>query len=255
MAQTVMADAQFSIVKTLVPCVGWETLFSGTRASEHPIFLSENGLRYDTNAGKPGYAPHLIRGLSVPVGSRIILWLPQIPTFPRSTPGERSYTFHIGWRLRNLFDYRTGRIPYHLARQAEGEPETVTDPGTRVVLPAAGHSIVYNKTQPTFPASVINEVIGEELMIGHPEMFGHHPDDVIQQGLFDSASYPFAADPSFMTYDLRAMGDEMLISITRPYDKASNFNDWDWTDWDRGLHAFFSGSSAAGVYAMIGSAP
>lgn len=261
MGEPVLADAQFSVAKILVPCVGWEAYYSGHDSYFRPMFLTEDGVRYDASAGKPGYASRLIKGLSVPVGSRILLWLPRFPVMFGTTAGERNYTFHIGWRLRNLFDFRTTRIPYHFPRQKEGVPDTGTlDPGPRVVIPGAGHSIVDTQTPQAFPLHVENNVIGDGIKVGYPALsMGVAVDpqylDTIQQGFFNSATYTAWCNPSFMTYDLRAMGDEMVISVKRTYIIGGQNNKWDWDDYDKGLFTFFSGSPMAGVYVMIGSAP
>ena len=77
MGQTVLVDAQFGIAKILRPYAGFEADYQGNQVS-NAIALTERGIALDPLAGKPGYAPNLLRGLPVSLGARIVLWIPNV---------------------------------------------------------------------------------------------------------------------------------------------------------------------------------
>src|SRR5271154_5270739 len=127
MGRTVLADAQYGVVRILRPFAGFEATYTGKSTGGNPIAFTQGGLPLDPLAGQPGYAPTLLRGLSVPIGSRILLWIPAIEAVVGGVGVPYSYSF--AWRYRSVFDYRQNRGPWHYAKQAAGVPDTTAPPG------------------------------------------------------------------------------------------------------------------------------
>lgn len=124
----VTADAQFGIARILRPWNGALSLtgpYEGQPVSTQimltEVLTSPGGAPLDPFAetGSAGYASNLIKGLDVPIGSRVILWLPAIQS---GGIVDFRYSWSITWRLRNVYDYRNARMPFHFPKQGEGVP-------------------------------------------------------------------------------------------------------------------------------------
>lgn len=248
----------------------------------YPIMFTEGGAPLDDLAGKPGYSASLVRGLSVPLGSRMVIWLPNIAA-------ESKYYWAVSWRMRNTFDFRTARRAYHYPKAALGVPDDL-GPATggmqdRVVLPAANTTLI-STTVPgnpiVFPSvSTLNpEWAATQFTIANffqpltPSGVGGQ----IQQGVLpwspaSSSTLLAGPVPAFIPYEVQALGDELLIGLV----KASNLSDpltltpWDfdyagavWPTLDEPTDAivswlFGNGSGRTypdvGVYILTGSAP
>lgn len=235
-ALPVLNDPQFGLTAILRPYVGFDSqLGPGTPGSYQgingsiPIMFTEGGVALDAFAGKPGYSKELVKGLGVPFGARISVWLPIVGIFSEVA---RAYAWFFIWRQRNVLDYRVQRIPFHYPKQGLGVPDTTpTDqPPERIIIPAAAHSIIVNDLAPPagFPAS---SGLRPELFIpgllAEPSSAPQVPSGnsgVIQQGLLDPNVFANAAVPMFQTVEVQALGDELLIACTKP--DAAN---WDFS--------------------------
>lgn len=234
MGEPVLADAQFGIVKTLRPFPGFEAVYNG-QSVQKPILFSEQGKPLDPLAGSPGYAPNLVSGLSVPLGSRVVIQLPTMVAV-KTDLTVIPYDWFITWRLRNTFDFRQRRIPFHLGKQGAGVPDTTTPPNTaRVVVPAIHQAVVYNQPEPTgATARSIQNIRIEDVSpraeenLSLPLLPGGTP-GIYQQGLLDPATSPgLAPFPLFIVHEVEAVGDEMILGVYRSSDNGAHPN-WEFT--------------------------
>lgn len=279
--KTVMADAQFGIAHILRPFANFNAVYAGI-PSYRQIMVSEvvnppGGEALDplAAAGTSGIDPNLVRGLPVPFGSRVVIWIPKI--MPNIFPQIR-YNWSISWRLRNVFDYRQTRAPYHYPKQGLGVTDTSTvPPGLRTVIPAANQTIVY--TQEPQPAGVTATVVSsmriEDISAGGtygPALVGSNglpltPTGAlgaIQQGLLDPAVVGFGDDglaqaPFYEMHEVQAVGDELLIGVWREPAEAPN-DVWDFDSVDSSLFTFLGDGRRGpmpdvGVLVMCGSSP
>jgi len=241
----VLNDPQFGLTAILRPYAGFDSLTAGPDSSYQglngsiPIMFTEGGVALDPLAGKPGYSKALLKGLGVPFGARMSVWLPIVGIFSEIA---RSYSWLFIWRQRNVFDYRVERIPFHYPKQGLGIPDTTpTDqPPGRIIIPAAVHSIIVNDLAP--PAGfVASSGIRPEVFIpglaAAPSSSPLAPTTglagVIQQGLIDPNVFNDGALPMFQTVEVQAVGDELLIACAKP--DAAN---WDFAS--LGQDAVFS---------------
>lgn len=281
---TVLVDAQFGIAKILRPYAGFEADYQGKSTSE-PIALTERGLPLDPLAGKPGYAPNLLRGLPVSMGARLVLWLPNV--IGGNSLGTYAYKYAIAWRLRSTFDYRQIRGPYHYPKQGKGVPDTTAPPGKqdRVIKPAGWQTIAYTQPEPgpppVFPSVVpifgsqvdrsVANIHAEDLanrggFLIAPLVPGALPGDA-QQGILDPANPSFtlaARSPFYNIHEVQALGDEMLLFVYRDAlsSGGGSFPTWDFTGApfiDRDFSVYYGNGSGKvfpdiGVYVMAGAA-
>lgn len=268
MAENVLADAQFGIVKILRPYIGFDApLDSGGMApagsyqgtsSQVPIMLSEGGQPLDEAAGQLGYSPKLLRGLSVPLGSRVVLWVPLVTPQSGGTAPD-GYVFSVCWRLRNTFDFRQRRIPYHYPKAAQGVPYNSE---SRVVIPAAAQSVVYNQSEPVVTlapavATSYAEAIKFNFSVNMlPPLLPDGSYGAMEQGIIDVNGPGEAITTTYQVWELQAFGDELLIGLQRAGDK------WDFAEGkiDNQLSVVLGNGSGklypdVGVYAMVGTAP
>lgn len=261
MASNVLADAQFGIARILRPYAGFDApsgagSYQG-QASEIPIMLTEGGQALDDQAGQPGYSPVLVRGLPVPYGSRVTIWVPLVaPKLESSAP--TGYVWGVSWRLRNTFDFRQRRTPYHYPKQAAGVP---FGGSARVVIPAASQSVVYNQSEPSsvfLPAlqTCYAEAIQFQFSINLiAPLTPSGAYGTIEQGLINPDPMREALTTTFQVAELQALGDEMLIGLYRPG-----------TPWDFGagkvdeqlskvLGSNYGTYPDIGVYVLAGTAP
>lgn len=228
-----------------------------------PIMFSEGGVPRDDLAGQPGYDPNLIRGLSVPFGSRVQLWLPQI-----TSGSPVAYAWGLTWRLRNVYDYRVARKAYHYPKQAAGAPNTAAPPGERdrTVIPAAWQACIYNGGKPpAFPAgivaqqSVTTEFYNTNVVFTALPLLPNGAKGVFQQGVTNPGALgigDLASMPAFQTVDVQAIGDELMIGLY----KVGIGEVWNFNGPDFQLKYLFGNGSGAvlpdnGVYVLTGSAP
>lgn len=261
-----MADAQFGTTRVLRPYPGFDAVYQG-RPCNVPLLWSPDGNPLDESSGAPGFAARLARGLTVPLGSRILLWLP-IVHYTNLQGTFVPYRWQVCWRLRNLFDYRNHRTQYHNPKQSLGDRSTLpTDLGDRVILTVSNQSVPYQQTEPANylgPADVNlhDETIRTQAVTSVmllPVLNAAGDLIALSQGIFDPGAPPSLAYTAetvrsslFELHEMQAVGDEMILLLSRPYDQAAP---WDFTLTDADLLAFLNASRFVGVLAMTGSAP
>lgn len=139
-----------------------------------PIMFSEGGVAVDDLAGRPGYSSLLLRGAGVPMGSRVLVWLPRLVPYPNEIcPLETAapiYQWEFSFRLRNLTDFSATRNSYHLASGKAGAVAyggeknggIDSDPQVRVPIPASDHTVIYNGLEP--PVSPLVRVVTQRVL-------------------------------------------------------------------------------------------
>lgn len=236
-----------------------------------PIMFSQAGLgARDELAGSLGYSPNLIRGLSVPMGSNVLLWLPQIGATD-STPST-SYYWAVSFRLRNTYDFRTSRRSYHYPRAGEGVPDTArlsSAKSPRVVIPSAWTTRLYPAcpkpaSGPAGDALVTTTVATGPVFTAMPILPGGAKGEM-QQGIANpklgttGGVGDVAYMPAWQTLSIPALGDEMMISL---YKLGSTADVWDFTSAtaDEQLAFLFGDASGqelpdVGIYVFTGASP
>lgn len=261
-----LVDGQFGAQVILRPFSGFETVYgTGAVPGTTPLLFNEyvgGSTRdaYDAEAGQPGVSSKLVRGIAVPSGARVQVFLPSV-----LSQEQAGYTWQIVWRSRNPGDAekRDGQIGWHFPKQANGAPETIATPLSRFVIPAAYESILYNQAEPTTDTGRATGNLRIETVSPRADtiplpLLPDGSEGYYEQGIIDPGStLPYAVYggyPSYSTFYTNAKGDEMILGLYR--DDAA----WDFsiggTD---GLVSALFGSSAPttniGVYVSFGSSP
>jgi hypothetical protein len=222
----------------------------------------------DPNAGNPGYSPNLCRGLEVPIGARIQIWIPHIYTVNGTPANIQTYRYRWMYRMRNIFEYRADRGPFHLI---ESDGVTDTTPGTggpRILKPAAYRSYSIAQAEPAAPP-VATIAAREQFHVrpvdvdpysGHPPALPLMPDGtrgVVQQGVVDPQD--FGAVPAGMPlYDVVndvTTGDELLFAASRDVDVAANYDFTVPGGADALFFRFLEATSTVGIYVFVGKVP
>lgn len=273
MTEELRGDPQFGTATLLRPFAGFDLVYQGQAVAVRPIPWTANGEYYDSRASQAGYNRNLVRGLPVPVGARVVLWLPLVHPAVPAPNGPVAYRWRVCWRLNDMRSYRLDRSkPYHIPQQAPGVPDTTPAPigGPRSLLLAAQQGVIYTQPEPastgTTWQNAIQHLRGEEIEVpgftaedvGQPSWAPLSPrgeDGVIGQGLYDPNVFGlFAHNPRFLGYEVRAAGDELVLLFSRGVGTAPATN-WDFTTWDSNLMTLLNTSASFGVRVMVGSAP
>lgn len=270
----VLADAQFSAGIAYRPFQGFEQVYQGL-STQIPIAIP--GV-LDPDAGKAGMDPNLLAGIPVPFGSKLVLW---VPTIFNEGPGPglsiREYRYRVIWRMRNLRDFRTNRLPYHLPRQSVGQQ-------AQFVVPAAAHvtlfeglaqsevaagSISQFQTRRESVSEAVIETITARSAIPGPALTPSGEEAAYQQGLAtNNGSIGSNLTVTYNPIQLDTMGDEFIILVDRPVNPQTIQEDpgvWNF-DQDGGLDAGFSAFYGTangfrapitdlGVYVLTGANP
>lgn len=227
-----MVDAQLTAARVLKPFSTFKDVYQG-KSSSIPIAFP-GGL--DPRAGQNGIAPNLARGLKMPIGARVCVWIPvAVYQADPNNPIAVSYDYSFHWRLRNVADFRQSpdRPPYHFPRQSPGAPDTSSPVNTRVVIPAANDVIIYEQPQPAAYAPGVMRVFKQTYQIGDGggavlPLLADGSGSAMQQGVLDPAlGATFANGPIFQPLWMDALGDELIILATRT---GSAGETWDFTD-------------------------
>ena len=259
-AQVVTADAQFSIAFTMRPRQDYVSIYEGQPADD-PVYFFPEGDPVDPLAeqGESGYAPNLARGLKIPMGSHIMLLMPNLFWSDLADPPvTRGYIYTLIWRIRNLSDFLRGRLPFHSPRD-QGVVDTTAPPGSqsRVPIIAAYQTITYVQPEPgTVPGRVTQNVHSEDLqfasdLILNPRLPGGSRQPV-QQGIADPATVTDTEQPGFMIHDVQAFGDDLLIAVRR-LSTVAGFENWAFGSTDLRFRDFLG--AVNGVQVFTGTSP
>ena len=222
-------NPQTSLVRVIRPVDNFEQIYQGQSVAVPIAFPGS----LDFEAGKPNYDPALMNGMSVPLGSRIMLWFPIC--FNSDDPDAATgltYAYKILWRLRSAQEYiddasrGTGPVsvtPYHFGTRELGAPAHNGDPTSRqYIVPVAMETVAFEQTEPgsTYTDGTVN--LRGQLIVpdGSPIDFAPllnstTPGDV-EQGCFPSGNGGgVTGGPCYMSYVCDAQGDEMIIFVRR----------------------------------------
>lgn len=258
----VTADPQFSNRYLLRPYAGFATDYQG-QASNTPIAMTEvieppAGSPRDplATSRNPLYDPNLVRGLPVPLGASVVVWLPSVVV--GLDAGRYVWTFV--WRLRNLLDHSLTGQPYHLPKSDAGVTDTVANQG-RVAIPAAWQTVSYPETPApatnsgSATASLRNESVSAGAVQGPVQpLLPGGVSGVIAQGIINPGTIPpqIATAPQWQPTKIQALGDELIILCSRD----TSLGAWDFGGVDA-LFGSYLGTATPqyGVYVFVGSAP
>lgn len=253
MSQVVLFDGQWTMVRFLRPFPNFERVYQG-QAGTVPISFPGDLDQYAAR-GVVGYDPNLLGAITVPLGSRITIWVPQTIAFDGETPVVNSlYQYQVLWRMRSLKDFAVGQTEgqgsqiqsyssYHLATSGFGQPEFVTAPplpaNQRYYLPGALRTVAFEQTEPVTSTPTIAHLRGEYLQIVNdpvwtPPLTPKGNPAVWQQGAYVGSSNATQGGPAYMTFTMDAEGDEMVILAS----KINTDPLWDFTTSSPGDLAF-----------------
>ena len=229
----VVADAQFTVTRTLKPFKGFEQVYQGL-APNIPIAFPGG---FSPDAGTPGYAANLANAHPVPLGARCSLWIPLAMTNDGETTTVTLYDYCVVHRLRNLIAWTQHRQPYHMSKQFPGVPDTTPNTGgARFVIPAAAQLEAFEQTEPA--GATDPGVLNLRQQIFTPRSGIAWPDPALpdgnlaalQQGIYDpNVATALANLPIFNPFWFDAEGDEIVILVRRTDQDAGI---WDFTSTD-----------------------
>lgn len=263
-------QAQLSWAHTLRPFATYADAYQGVSAAEW-IMLFEGDNPLDANAGTPGYSPFLLRGLPVPPGARIQLWLPHLPTINADPTKIQVYSYHVMYRFRNLTEYQTNRGGWHLVTGSGVTDTTPVTGGVRTLKPAAYRSFAVQQTEPAPPPSptVVDRQVFHlrpddvQPYGGSPPNLPFVPDGmggfargVVQQGVLDPVVFGNvpAGMPGYDIVNDVALGDELLLAVSRDVTNDPNY-DFTFGGADFVFEQLFATSPNVGIFVMIGKVP
>ncbi len=246
-------DHQWSIARSLKPFPGFERVYQGQSGARPIAFpgtldsFAERGVR--------GYDPNLLAGLTVPLGSKVTLWIPQ--TIEGYTVNAL-YQYQVIWRMRSVKDYIAGQVEaqgsalqnysgYHLPTSALGQPEVVTSSPSptndRYFLPGATNTQSTVEAEPSDGSPNAITLRGQVLQplmdpVWDQPFTPSGAQAVWQQGVYVGSSQANNGGPSWLTYTLDAIGDELCILAYKIPPQEGSIQPWDFTTSDPGDLAF-----------------
>jgi hypothetical protein len=284
-----MFDAQFSMARILKPFPNFETVYQGFDATVPIAFPGT----LDRQAGEPGYDPYLLAGLPVPLGSRVMIWVPlAMYVQDDGSISLSTYQYQIIWRMRSIGDFVTSFDknvprdeigPYHLRQKDVGVPDDPANPTAtkRIVLPSSMQVLAYEQPEPsttdTVYANGIIHLRGQYIIpngqVPSGPLLPPPVDETTSNifGLTGQGIFPFTQQaegatpggPVFFPFWFDAEGDEMMIFATRA-DITEETGSWDFTDpsLDRPFSATYGTNDgtrtpvpSVGIFVYTGSAP
>jgi len=257
-ALPVLSDPQFGLSAILRPYVGFDAQPGGAGTGSYqavdgatPIMFTEGSEPFDSEAGKVGYSKRLLKGMPVPYGARVVLWLPTQSLLGVSSVGGQvvaAYRWFVVWRQRNTFDYRTQRKAFHFPKQGAGIADTTPgDAGPRVILPSAGQVSVFNSLTQSVSNSQAAVQAAYDWM--EPSLQGFMATGPLippisglggpfagvglySQGLVDpgTATGNMTIPPPYQAFEIQSEGDEMMVGVNKVDMTASGgTTTWDFT--------------------------
>jgi hypothetical protein len=235
MSEVVLPDSQWTMFRYLRPFPNFERVYQGQSGSTPIAFPGELDQYAARNA--VGYDPNLIAGITVPLGSRVTIWIPQTlgPNFDEHGVNlpvvNELYQYQLLWRSRTTKDFVTGQASsigtpiqsyssYHLPTSGFGQPQISGNPNTqRYYLPGAIRTVAFEQTEPVGTVPGVIHLRGEYLQpIGNPvwvpPLTPSGNAAVWQQGAYTGFG-PNPLGPSYLTFTTDAEGDELSILASK----------------------------------------
>ena len=295
MSETVLADAQYSVGRLLRPFSGFDSVYQN-QSCKRPIQFTEDGSALADSATSQTATdadPRLIRGTSVPMGSKILLLLPAfvpVPLWQGSVDNDVGfYRYFLIWRYRNISDYRESNIQgggYHIGNRALGAPDAGS---SRFLKIAAFSSSSYASEEPgspslarvetAYPLATVDDCIqtikikatsqretnsDESVVYTWPyvPLLPDGTDGRYQQGVISgNESSLNKYTPSWIVHETCARGDELLIGVFRDAPSTNGgalpptVNSWNFSAGkpDYDLFTFINDSKENGIYLFTGT--
>jgi hypothetical protein len=255
-----VSDAQFSIARLYRPdLLAMQKQYQGLSAR---VPLAVPGTLSPV-AGTDGNLANLLDAIPVPLGSRVIVWLPSIAQLVGRQAGIRvaSYSYRFLWRLRPSTP--DGQA-FHLPGREGGGPFR---PGAIDSLKATDNAIAGAWCPPVNLQDLQNQVdLTENVVFPDATVpldlstFGginYQPKDVqgtpmqFEEGVLNQVSGLGSLFVSYNVIQLDAMGDELSI-LMNPGDLTG---DWDFTDStkDQPLYDMLTQYRDFGIYVICGT--
>lgn len=237
MSLVVLPDAQWTMCRVLKPFPNFERVYQG-KAGTLPIAFPGILDLYAERATQ-GYDPNLIAGLTVPLGSRVTIWIPQTITDGADTESapvvNALYQYQIIWRMRTVRDFRVGQAQgqvsavqtyssYHLPTNALGQPQAQTvglsPANQRYFLPGATRTVAFEQAEPTGGGPGVIHLRGEQLQpladpIWTRPLTPSGANAVWEQGAYTNSSAANTGGPAYFTFTTDAEGDELCILASK----------------------------------------
>lgn len=273
MSQVVLSDGQWTMHRYLRPMPNFEQIYQGKPGNTPIAFPGVLDLFAQKNV--VGYDPNLIAGITVPLGARITIWIPQTLQQAGDTDPvvNALYQYQILWRNRTARDFRVGQAEgignaiqsysnYHLPTSGFGQPESQSSPRDpalqRYFLPGGIRTVAFEQAEPTDGTPGVIHLRGEYLQpVADPiwvqPLTPSGNPAVWQQGSYRESSSTAAGGPAYLTFTTDAEGDEMCILAS----KIAPGPVWDFTTAAPGDNAFSNtygtnnGTNAPSQYGIL----
>lgn len=239
--------------RALRPFANFERVYQGQDGTRPIAFPGDLDLYAEK--GVTGYDPNLLGAISVPLGSRVTIWIPETVA---GYDVNALYRYQILWRMRDVRDFRVGQAEgqasptqnysnYHLTASGFGQPQSNTSPpsaiGQRFFLPGATRTIAFEQPEPALGLSGVVHLTGEMIQptldpIWVQPLTPKGNNGTWQQGVYVNSSQPNNSGPSWLTFTCDADGDEMAILAYKIPPEEGSPPPWDFTSAAPGDLAF-----------------
>lgn len=251
MSDVVLSDAQMGMFTVLKPFAGFEGVYHGQPGTTPIAFPGT----LDPDAGKTGFEANLLRGLPVPLGGRLQIWIPMaVHALGDPTP---DYAYQFVWRVRNQRDVvraiNEGRQPtaYHLPSQELGRREDEVPPTGEPLyfIPGASDVQVFEQAEPADGPSFLNVMqqryVPKVTDPWEQPLTPSGDPGVWQQGTYQASSANIPSGPTWVPLWVDACGDELMILAYKTGDDPGN---WDFNA--EGADAAFGDTFGTGAGTM-----
>lgn len=240
MSEVVQVDAQMSISRVLKPFRTFEAVYQGQSGNIPVAFPGD----LDPNAGEEGYDAGLLAGFRVPLGSRVLVMIPQV--IEDDTPIV-TYSYQFVWRMRNqadvTSDLQAGRksAGFHIGSDFRGRAD---GSDMRFFIPGSSDVEVFEQGEPGSGAADLN--VKQQRYIPQIDPSWVRPltpfgsEGSWQQGVYTGGAQDETSGPTYVPLWLDAAGDELMILAYKP---GGEGNEWD----------FSAGGQDAGFGATYGT--
>lgn len=235
---------------------------------------------YPISANGNGIDPFLVAGVPTPLGSTVLLWLPQLNINSESL----QYNFRLIWRIRNFEQLLATRKPFHGRNNDDGPSDDGSNrftpaiggaawsaaAGVRLPIVCAQETIIYAQTEPAQGVVAPQNAYSTRYVVDsdldfEPPIFpgfssGQLVNAMVSQGLGANPAY---GSPTHSVIPVMAKGDELVVLLSRASTGVLD-NTWDFTGADS-LVSYYLGRGypvgteyikmPLGVYVATGVSP
>jgi len=251
----VQADAQFTMSRILKPFRDFEDIYQAQNPHipiaffpEDPNDLNHGVQTTDPSAHETAYADNLLRFTPVPLGSRIMVWIPYAIGWD-ATNGvitTQQYQYIFQWRIRNLehshLTVRGGEMEPHHIVTIDGRPNRLdaNDVLQRRFIPSARRTVIMAQADVGGNLPQVNDLRTERIenicddTRQQLPLLPNNEVGYYQQGVLDPAEFSTALPPldesawrsMYRPFWFDCEGDELMITALRD-DAYTNGGAWD----------------------------